>query len=175
VEKAQKIEQVESLKETLANAQSLVLTDFRGLTVGLDTQLRNELRKAGCEYRVVKNTLLNLAVKDTPMEVISDILKGPTAVAYHPEEPGTPAKVVAKFLKDESEAKLVVKGGYVDGQKLDDKGVDQLAKLPGKDEIRATFLATLMAAPQTFVRLTSAAQTNFLYLLQAKEREGAEG
>lgn len=167
MQKAEKTESITELKQKLARAQSLVLADFRGLTVERDTQLRGEFRKAGCEYKVVKNTLLSIAVKGTPMEVITDLLAGPTAIAFSFEEPAAPAKVLTKFAKDEE--KLQVKGGYVDGRCLDAKGVEALSNLPGKDELRATFLATLLAVPQNFLRLTTAAQQNFVYLLKAKE------
>ncbi|MDZ4695473.1 MAG: 50S ribosomal protein L10 [Deltaproteobacteria bacterium] len=166
MERTQKAENIESLKGSLARAQSLVLTDFRGLTVDKDTELRARLRKAGCEYRVVKNSLLSIAIKGTPMEVIDELLVGPTGIAFHFEEPATPAKVVTDFLKDAE--KLTVKGGYVDGKKLDEKGVSALSKLPGKNELRATLLATFMAAPQTFVRLTTAAHSSFMNVIRAR-------
>ena len=169
MDRTQKTEQLGDLKAKLANAQSLVIADFRGLTVDKDTALRNEFRKAGCEYRVVKNKLLVLAVKDSPMKAIKHMLAGPTAIAFHLEDAGAPAKVLTKFAKDEQ--KLKIKGGYVDGQALDASGVEALSKLPGKDEMRAMFLATLNAVPQTFMRLLTAAPQNFVYLLKAREDE----
>ena len=80
----------------------------------------------------------------------------------------TPAKVATKVAN--AEEKFIVKGGYVDGKALDVKGVEALSNLPGKDELRATFLATLLAVPQNFLRLTTAAQQNFALLLAARER-----
>ena len=93
---------------------------------------------------------------------------GPTAIAYSFEDPAAPAKVATKVAKGEE--KFVIKGGYVDGKALDVKGVEALSNLPGKDELRATFLATLLAVPQNFLRLTTAAPQNFAYLLAARER-----
>ena len=164
---------IETLRGKLAKAHSLVLTDFRGLSVEADTKLRNEFRAAGCEYRVVKNTLLGKAVEGTPMAVLDKLLAGPTAIAYSFEDPSVPAKIAAKIAK--TEEKFVIKGGYVDGKALDVKGVQALATLPGKDEMRATFLATLLAVPQNFLRLTSAAPQNLLLLLAARERALGEG
>jgi large subunit ribosomal protein L10 len=172
VNRTEKETQISTLKERLVNAQSVIVADFRGLTVEADTKLRNEFRAGGCEYRVVKNTLLVKAVEGTPMSVLESILVGPTAIAYSYEDPAAPAKVATKVAKDQT--KFVIKGGYVDGRQLDKKGVEALSTLPGKDEMRATFLATLLAVPQNFLRLTTAAQTNFVYLLAAKEREGGE-
>jgi large subunit ribosomal protein L10 len=173
MERTEKNEAVDGLKSDLAKAASLVLADFRGLTVKVDTGLRREFRLNGCKYRVVKNTLLGLAVKGTPMEGIESLLAGPTAIAYSFEDPAAPAKIAAKIAK--AEEKFVIKGGYVDGRALDKKGVEELSTLPGKDELRATFLATLLAVPQNFVRLLNAAPQNFVYLLAARESGMKEG
>jgi large subunit ribosomal protein L10 len=173
MERTEKNEAVDGLKSDLAKAASLVLADFRGLTVKVDTGLRREFRMNGCKYRVVKNTLLGLAVKGTPMEGIESLLAGPTAIAYSFEDPAAPAKIAAKIAK--AEEKFVIKGGYVDGRALDLKGVQELSVLPGKDELRATFLATLLAVPQNFVRLLNAAPQNFVYLLAARESGMKEG
>src|SRR5262249_887393 len=112
----------------------------------------------------------------TAMAGLEKLFVGPTAIAYSFEDPAAPAKIAAKVAKGEE--KFIIKGGFVDGKALDAKGVEALSKLPGKDELRATFLATLRAVPQTFRRLTAAAQQNFALLLAARERalgEGPEG
>jgi large subunit ribosomal protein L10 len=158
---------IDTLKTRLASAQSLILADFRGLTVESDNKLRREFRAVGCEYQVVKNTLLGKAVKGTAMEILDSLLAGPTAIAYSTEDPSAPAKVATKMAKVES--KFVIKGAYIDGKLLDKKGVEALSTLPGKDEARATFLATLLAVPQNFLRLLAAAPQNFVHLLAARE------
>ncbi len=168
MERAVKEENISSLKLDLPMGASLVVADFRGISVKSDTSLRREFRAIGCKYKVVKNTLLGLAVKGTPMEGIEKLLAGPTAIAYSFEDPAAPAKIATKVAKGEE--KFVIKGGYVDGKALDVKGVEALSNLPGKDELRATFLATLIAVPQNFLRLTTAAQQNFALLLAARER-----
>src|SRR3982751_555619 len=175
MERVVKEENISALKLDLAKAQSLVLADFRGITVKSDTSLRREFRLNGCRYQVVKNTLLGLAVKGTPMEGIESLLAGPTAIAYSFEDPSGPAKVATKIAK--AEEKFVIKGGFVDGKALDLKGVQALSALPGRDELRATFLATLQAVPQNFLRLLNAAPQNFVYLLSAREQElgGGQG
>jgi len=167
MERAVKEENIKALKSDLAKATSLVLADFRGITVKADTTLRREFRSVGCHYQVVKNTLLGIAVKGTPMEGIESMLAGPTAIAYSFEDPSVPAKVATKLAK--TETKFIIKGGYVEGRALDVKGVEALSSLPGKDELRATLLATFLAAPQNFVRLLNAAPQNFAYLLAARE------
>jgi large subunit ribosomal protein L10 len=173
MEKVVKEENISALKASLAKATSLVLADFRGISVKSDTNLRREFRAGGCRYQVVRNTLLGIAIKGTPMEGLEKLLAGPTAIAYSFEDPAAPAKVAAKVAK--AEEKFVIKGGYVDGKALDTRGVQALSQLPGKDELRATFLATLLAVPQNFLRLTTAAQQNFALLLAARERALSEG
>jgi large subunit ribosomal protein L10 len=173
MERATKETNIQALKGDLAKATSLILADFRGITVKADTILRREFRGSGCHYQVIKNTLFGIAVKGTPMEGLEKLLVGPTAIAYSFEDPAAPAKVATKVAKGDD--KFVIKGGYVDGKALDLKGVQALSSLPGKDELRATFLATLLAVPQNFLRLTTAAQQNFALLLAARERALSEG
>ena len=173
MERHEKVEAVNALKTSLAKAHSLVLVDFRGLTVEADTKLRAEFRSNGCKYKVVKNTLLGLAVKGTGMEVLGDLLAGPTAIAYSHEDPAVPAKIATKVAKDNE--KFVIKGGYVDGKALDKNGVTALSQLPGRDELRATLLATMLAVPQNFLALLNAAPQNFVYLLAAREEKLKEG
>lgn len=158
---------IDSLKARLASAQSLILADFRGLTVESDNKMRREFRAVGCEYQVVKNTLLGKAVKGTAMEVLETLLAGPTAIAYSTEDPSAPAKVATKVAKLEN--KFVIKGGFMDGRLLDKTGVEALSTLPSKEDARATFLATLLAVPQNFLRLLNAAPQNFAHLLAARE------
>lgn len=172
MDRVTKEQQVDELKQKLAKTSSLVLADYRGIDVPTVTGLRNEFRKAQCEYKVYKNTLVKLAVKGTKMEGIGKHLEGPTAIIFSWESPAAPAKVATKFAK-ESE-KFVVKGGYFEGQVLDKKGVESLASMPGKDELRATLLATFMAPATDLVRTLAAGAQNFVYLLSAKERQ-AEG
>jgi large subunit ribosomal protein L10 len=172
MERTVKEENIAALKADLAKAASLVLADFRGITVKHDTALRREFRASGCRYQVVKNTLLGKAVEGTKLEGLDKLFVGPTAIAYSFEDPAAPAKVATKVAKGQE--KFIIKGGFVDGRALDVKGVEALSSLPGKDELRATFLATLLAVPQNFLRLTTAAQQNFAYLLSARERALSE-
>ncbi len=165
----QKTSTVDELKDTLGRAQSLVIADYRGLKVADTLGLRAEIRKSDCHYRVVKNTLVKLAIKDTPMEGLAPFLVGPTAIAYSFEDAVSPAKIVDAF-----EAKLPaleVKGGFLDGDVLDASGVKRLAQMKGKDELRSELLAQFMAPAQSFVRLINAVPTNVLYLFKARERD----
>jgi len=169
MDKAQKEEVVGSLKTKLAKVTSIVLADFRGITVQAVTKARDDFRAAGCNYQVIKNTLIEHAIKGTRVEPMAKLLKGPTALIWTDEDPSAPAKVAIKWAKDSE--KFVIKGGYVDGQVLDKAGVESLASMPGKDELRAMLLATFLSGPQKFLQTIMAAQQNFVYLLDAKSRE----
>jgi len=167
VDRVAKEAQVTELKEKLAKTQSLVFADYRGIDVPAVTSLRDEFRKVQAEYRVFKNTLVKLAVKGTPMEGVSAHLEGTTAIIFSYESHAAGAKVATKYAKDSE--KFAVKGGYFEGTVLDLTGVESLATMPGKDELRAKLLATFMAPATDLVRTLSAGAQNFMYLLAAKE------
>ena len=153
-----------------------VFLDFKGMIVASVTKLRAEFRKAGVDYKVVKNTLVRQALKDAPYKgKLDGALVGMTGIAWSYEDPSAAAKVVKAFRKDASGEKLKVKAGLLDGQVLDGKTVEeQLATMPGKDELRATLLATMQAPLQQFVALLQAPAQNLVYVLAAKERAAAE-
>jgi large subunit ribosomal protein L10 len=175
MDRTQKETVVRDVRAEFDRMTSAVLTDFRGLTVEADTSLRSELRKAGVRYRVVKNTLVTKAIEGLGLDFLTPFLVGPTGIAWSQEDPSVAAKVIAKFRK--TNEKLVVKCGVVEGKLLDAKAVEtELATMPGKDEVRATLLATFQAPATDFVRIIQAAPQNFLYLLDAKQRaEGGNG
>lgn len=164
------------VKGKFDKSTSVVFLDYKGMTVEQATKLRASFRKAGVEYKVVKNTLVRHALKDSGVvEKLDTALVGMTGIAWSYEDPSAAAKVVKAFKKDEGDAgeKLKVKAGLIDGSVLDANAVEnQLATMPGKDELRATLLATLQAPLQNFVMLLNAPPQNFVYVLSAKERQG---
>lgn len=168
MDRTQKEQQVAELKEKLAKSAALVLADYRGLTVPAVTSLREDFRKQQCEYKVYKNTLVKLAIKGTPIEKMGKYLEGPTAIIFSWESPSAAAKVAKEFAK--SNEKFKIKGGYLEGNVLDEKGVVASADLPGKDEMRAALLATLMAPATEFVRTINAGAQNFAYVIDARRR-----
>jgi large subunit ribosomal protein L10 len=171
MDRATKATSISEIKGRFDKMTSAVFLDFKGMTVEEVSKLRVEFRKQGVEYRVVKNTLVKKAIADQPWaKTLDATLKGFTGVALSYEDPSAAAKVVKAFRKDNE--KLKVKAGLVDGQLLDGQAVEaQLATMPGKDELRATLLATMQAPLQQFVALLQAPAQNFAYLLSAKERE----
>ena len=168
MDRVQKETQVAEIKDRFGRMASAVVTDFRGLDVESINELRQEFFKADVEYKVVKNTLVKRAIGGEEFaEALGGYLAGPTAIAWSYEDPVAPAKVVYEFAK--SNEKLKIKCAVLDGEVLDEESVQQLAKMPGKDEIKAKLLATFMAPAQQMVRLLAAGPTNFLYLLNARK------
>ena len=114
----EKQQYVAELKEKLTNSAAGVLVDYKGITVADDTKHRKELREAGVEYRVVKNTMLRLALKDTPYEEISNVLENTTALALSHEDPIIAAKIICKYIES-SKSSYAVKAGFADGKQMD--------------------------------------------------------
>lgn len=173
--RTQKGEQVAAIRSRFDRATASVLVNFTGLDVETITQLREQLRKAGVDYAVVKNTLVEKAFVGTPLEANEELkgyLKGPTAVAWSYEDPSVAAKVIKAFFKGaEDDKKLTIKCGLMDSQVLSAKRVEgELANLPSKDELRAQLLATLLAGPSQLVRQLTAAGQQLTYALSARER-----
>lgn len=142
MDRSQKEELVLQMREKLQSASSIIITNQVGLTVSEVSQLRRNMRQAGAEFKVMKNTLAQLAVQGTDREAITSMLQGPTAIAYS-TDPVSAAKVIAKFANDNK--KLTVVGGFLDGQVLDANGVNALAALPSLDELRAKIIGVLCA------------------------------
>lgn len=175
MERSQKEAVVATVREKFARMTSAVFLDFKGLNVEAVTKLRQEFEKSGVEYRVVKNTLVRHAIKEHAWAAELDkSLVGMTGVAWSYEDPSAAAKVVKAFRKDHQ--KLHVKAGLIEGQVLSGEAVEtQLATMPGKDELRATLLATMQAPSQQFLQQLNAPLQNFVYLLKAKEDASSPG
>lgn len=174
--KTVKAEEITKLKESFDRAIASVFVDYRGINVELITELRSRFRAKGVEYRVVKNTLVTRALAGSPLEGNEELaghLTGMTGVAWSYEDPSAAAKIIKEFRKEgEEQEKLTVKCGVLDGEILDGKRVEnELANLPGKDEVRAMLLAQLMAPAQSLVRQLTAPAQNFVYVLDAKMRQ----
>lgn len=176
MERAQKETLVGSIKEKFDRMTSAVFLDFKGLDVATVSKLRDEFRKSGVDYKVVKNTLIRHAIKQHGWaSKLDDSLVGMTGVAFSYDDPSAAAKVVKAFRKDPAHEKLRVKAGLVDGTLVPgDKVETDLAGMPGKNELRAMLLATLQAPLQNFVALLNAPAQNFAYLLKAKEEKDKE-
>ena len=140
---------VADIRQKFEKAQSAVLVDYRGLNVAEDTELRNQLRKAGVEYAVLKNTMINLAVKDMGIDDIKAHLEGPTAVAFGYEDAVAPAKVLSEFIKKSK--KMSIKCGVCDGAYIDEAGVQALANTPSREVLIARIMGSMMSSVSKFV------------------------
>lgn len=169
MDKAGKAEILDDIKTEFANVQSVIVAHYAGVTVPKVTAMRDDFRKAGCHYKVIKNTLVKIAVKGSSMEPLSALMIGPTAVMWSNESAQEPAKIALRWAKDEP--KFKIQGGFFDGKVLDAAGVDALSKMPGKNELRASLLMTFLAGPTDFVRTIVAGPQNFAYLLDARKRQ----
>ncbi|MGN6514787.1 MAG: 50S ribosomal protein L10 [Rhizomicrobium sp.] len=145
MDRNQKAEVVEDLNGVFANAGSVVVAHYTGLTVAELSDLRSRMRAAGASFRVAKNRLAVRALKGTPIEGIADLFKGPTGIAVS-SDPVAASKVAAAYAKDND--KLVILGGTVGATKLDANGVKALATLPSLDELRGKIVG-LLVAPAT--------------------------
>ena len=145
---------VAEIKEKLEKAQSVVFYDYRGLTVEEVTNLRNECRKNGVEYIVLKNTMIKLATKDMGFDGLAAHLEGPTAVAFGMTDMIAPAKILCDFSKKTK--KMSIKCGVCDGAFLDEAGVQALANLPSKEVLIAKIMGSMMSAVSKFVYVVEA-------------------
>ncbi len=175
MERSEKEKVVETIKGRFDRMSSAVFLDFQGLNVAAVTKLRDEFRKNGVEYYVVKNTLVRHAIEHQPWaKNLAKTLTGMTGIAWSFEDPSAAAKVVKAFRREKEHEKLKVKGGLIEGQLLGGDAVEsQLATMPGKDELRGMLLATMQAPLTQFVQQLNAPAQNFVYLLKAKEDASA--
>ncbi len=142
---------VQEISENIKDAQSVVVVDYRGLTVAEDTQLRKQLREAGVAYKVYKNTLVNFAIKGTDFESLSDVLEGPNAFAISTTDATAPARVIAKFAK--TAPALEIKAGVVEGTFYDADGMKAIATIPSREELLSKFLGSIQSPITNFARV----------------------
>ena len=142
---------VEEISAHIKDAQSVVLVDYRGLTVEQDTQLRKQLREAGVTYKVYKNTMMNFAFKGTDFEALAPYLEGPSAVAISTTDATAPARILCKFAKEAP--KLEVKGGVVEGIAYDANGIGEIAKIPSREELLSKLLGSIQSPITNFARV----------------------
>ena len=142
---------VAEISEVIKDAQSIVLVDYRGLTVEEDTNLRKELREAGVNYKVYKNTLMNFAFKGTDFEQLAPHLNGPSAIAVATDDATAPARILAKFAK--TAKALEIKAGVVEGTVYDAEGMTAIANIPGRDVLISKLLGSLQSPITNFARV----------------------
>ncbi|KGN02708.1 50S ribosomal protein L10 [Clostridium novyi A str. 4570] len=145
---------VQEIREKLEKAQSVVLASYQGLNVEEDTELRKQLREAGVEYKVYKNTLVTLAAKELGMDGIVEYLEGPVSLAIGYEDATAPARILNDFAQNHK--KLELKAGVVEGKVFDQAAIKELATIPPKEVLIAKLLGSLKAPMSNFVYLLNA-------------------
>jgi len=142
---------VEEISASIKDAQSVVLVDYRGLTVEQDTELRKTLREKNITYKVYKNTFMNFAFKGTDFEGLAPYLEGPSAIAISTEDATAPARILAGFAKKAD--KLEIKAGVVEGSVYDAAGINQIALVPSREELLSRLLGSMQAPIANFARV----------------------
>lgn len=160
----QKKQIVTEIATKLKESQSTVVVDYRGLNVAEVTELRKQLREAGCEFKVYKNTMTRRATEVAELTELNDVLVGPTAIAFHNEDAIAPAKIINSFAK-EHEA-LEIKAGVIEGNVASVEEVKALAELPSREGLLSMLLSVLQAPVRNFALATKA-------VADQKEEQGA--
>ena len=142
---------VAEISEAIKDAQSVVLVDYRGLTVEQDTALRKQLREAGINYKVYKNTMMNFAFKGTDFEALAPFLEGPSAIAISNADATAPARELAKFAKTAS--RLEIKAGVVEGTVYDAQGMAAISLIPSREELLSKLLGSIQSPITNFARV----------------------
>lgn len=166
----EKVAAVESVAQIIKEARSVVLNDFTGLDVAKISELRKLCRENDIEYRVVKNTLAQLGVKDTEAAELEKYFEGPTALAISRHSENEGAKILAKFAEEHEAPKF--KAGFVDGSVIDATAVLALSQLPSKDELLSKVLAGLMSPASGLVSVMQGPLRGLLSVLnQIKDQK----
>lgn len=161
---------VKELEEEFSKAKSMVMTDYIGLDVAEMTELRDKLRDAGVDYKVVKNTLATIAANNSDLSEINDFFRGPTAIAFGIEDVVSPAKILDEFAEEHEV--LEIKGGYLNGQVISKEKVESLAKIPSREELLAKAFSSMKAPISGLVNVLSGNMRNLVSVLsQIKDQK----
>jgi ribosomal protein L10 len=168
----EKTKSVEALRERLGTAKTAVLTEYRGLTVRQISDLRKQLKAASAEYRVVKNRLARLAVKDLPMDPLGAHFKGPTGLVFTAKDPVPVAKALQTFVR--ANPMLTIKVGYVEGKVVQPAELRALADLPSREALRSQLVGALQGPASQLVSLLTAPQRELVRVLEARSQSAAQ-
>lgn len=167
----EKVEVIEDLKERLDGVKTVMLTEYRGLTVQQLSELRKQLRAVRAEYKVVKNRLARLAGADLGVEALRPYLKGPTALVIAKDDPVAVAKTLTTFAR--THQALAIKAGVVDGQLVAAEGIKALSELPSKEALRAQIVGLIQGPLAQLVGLLAAPQREIAYVLAERGKAAA--
>ncbi|MDD6327809.1 MAG: 50S ribosomal protein L10 [Eubacteriales bacterium] len=142
---------VEEIKKNIEDAKSVVLVDYRGLTVEQDTKLRKSMREADVIYKVYKNTMVARAIEGTEFESLKNDLEGPTAIVISKTDATAPARLVAQFAKENPQ--LEIKTGVVEGTYYDNAGIKTISTIPSREELLSKLLGSIQSPIANFARV----------------------
>lgn len=168
----EKVETIEDLKTRLNGVKTVLLAEYRGLTVQQLSDLRKQLRAVSAEYKIVKNRLARLAIASSDLAGLSGALTGPTGMVLAKGDPVSVAKTLQTFAR--TNQALVLKVGVVDGQMLEPAGLKALADLPSRDALRAQIVGTLSGPLTQLVSLLQAPQRELVYVLEQRGRAASD-
>ncbi len=172
MEKAQKQEQLVFLKQVFEGVSSLVIASVEGINAAQVTDLRRRLHTAGVDFKVIKNKLAKIAIKDSSLETLDGDFVGSTAMAWSMHDAVAPAKVLIQFQKDVE--RFQIRAGYNAGMRLDSDAVKALASLPSLEELRATLLGLMQAVPAKMLGQISAPAGHVVGVIHAKQEKDKE-
>lgn len=170
VTKAKKEKTLDDLKAALLNSKFTVVSDYKGTTVAELTALRRDIQKAGGDLTIAKNTLIKKAIDgQNYSNDMSDFLSGPTAIAYTSGDPVPVAKALTEYIKKVK--KTAIKGGVLEGKKVNEKEISNIASLPSREQLIAKMLGSLNAPAQNVVYALSGVSRNLVYVLEAVRKQ----
>ena len=175
VRKEKKPEIVDRFTEKLTRAEVAIATDYRGLTVAQITDLRRRFRKEGIEYHIIKNTLAGFAASNAGKSDLTQLLKGPTAIAFGYDDPVQAPKILLEFLKSGDEIPLTIKGGLLGNRLLSTEDVTGLAKLPPKEDLIAKIIGTMQSPIYGLLFVLNGNLRGLANVLQARVKQMEEG
>jgi len=168
----EKVETVEDLKTRLRGVKTVMLAEYRGLTVQQLSDFRKQLKAVSAEYKIVKNRLAKLAIGSSELKALGGELKGPTGLILGKGDPVSVAKAVHTFAR--TNQALVIKAGFVDGQMLQPNGLKALADLPSREALRAQIVGALTGPLAQLVGLLQAPQRELVYVLSQRGKNAEQ-
>ena len=175
VRKEKKPEIIDRISDKLEQAEIVVVTDYRGLTVAQITDLRKRLRNQGVEYHVVKNTLAGFAADRVGKSDLSKYLEGPTAIAFGYDDPVQAPKVLLEYQKSPEEPPLQIRGGLLGDRLVTAQEISALAKLPPREELIGRLVGMLQAPISGLITVLNGNLQGLVTVLQARLKQMEEG
>jgi large subunit ribosomal protein L10 len=171
-----KVLKVSQITDRLNTSKSMVMVDFKGITVEEITALRVKFREAGVDYVVLKNSLMKRALNNQGITELDELLVGPSAFAFGMKDEVAPAKIISEFIEQTKSDKMTIKAGIIEGKVVDTNTVIALSKLPPREVLIAKMMGSLNAPITNFVGVLSATLRSLVYAVDAirKQKEGIE-